>query len=208
VPELHQGLVVEPQPGNVAGFGCAHQRRRRWTQRAPLREADEFVARLGPVPAFGHAVCRADRVGQQRAQQPQREFAGSYAFVTLRVLIDDRVDARGAGAAGLAEGDVLTCDVLQFDRDVFEHVAEPGAFVFAHAAKKSARLAIRAAVFGEARERSRKSVDERAAEPARGPVLEFTQVEFEPDDGEMCVKRRPDVNGPVQDAHSRLPPSL
>ena len=48
--------------------------------------------------------------------------------------------------------------------------------------------------------------DEGVAEPARGPVLEFAQVEFEPDDGEMSVKRRPDVNGPVQDAQSRLPP--
>ena len=171
-----------------------------------MRKANELVACLGPVPAFGHAVCGADRVGQQRAQQPQREFAGSDALVALRIFVDDRVDARRAGAARLAEGDVLTRDVLQFDRDVFEHVAEPGAFVLAHAAEKAARLAIRAAVFGKAGERGRESVDEGVAETARGPVLEFAQVEFEPDDGEMCVKRRPDVNGPVQDAHSRLPP--
>jgi hypothetical protein len=208
VSELHQRLVIQAQPGDVAGFGRTHERRRRRSQRAALREANEFVARFGPVPAFGHAFGRADCVGQQRAKQPEREFAGGDALVTLRVFIDDRVDARCAGAARLAERDVLARDVLQFDRDVLEHVAEPGAFVFAHAAEKAARLAIRAAVFGEAREGGGKPVDERAAEAARGPVLEFTQVEFEPDDGEMCVKRRPDVYGPIQDAHSRLPPCL
>ena len=187
-------------------FGRAHQRCRRRAERTALREADELVARLGPVPAFGHAVRRADRVGQQRAQQPQRQFAGGDAFVALRVFVDDRVDARRAGAARLAERDVLAGDVLQFDRDVLEHVAEPGAFVLAHAAEEAARLAIRAAVLGEAGQGGGEPVDERAAEPAGGPVLELAQVEFEPDDGEMCVKRRPDVDGPVQDAHPRLPP--
>ena len=60
---------------------------RRW------READELVARLGPGPALGHAVRRADRLGQQRAQQPQAELAGRDALVALRVLVDDRVHA-------------------------------------------------------------------------------------------------------------------
>ena len=45
-----------------------------------MRKANELVACLGPVPAFGHAVRGADRVGQQRAQEAQREFAGSDAF--------------------------------------------------------------------------------------------------------------------------------
>ena len=52
----------------------------------------------------------------------------------------------------------------------------------------------------------RKTVDEGIAEASCGPVLEFTKVELEPNDGEMGVERRPDIHGPIQDAHPRLPP--
>ena len=133
-----------------ACFRGAHQRCGRRTQRTALRKADEVIARFGPVPALGTLSPRAERVGQQRAQQAQPELARGDAFVTLRVFVDDRVDAGLVGAAGLAERDVFAGDVLQLDRDVLEHVPEPGAFVFAHAPEKAAGLAIRAAVFGQA----------------------------------------------------------
>ena len=154
------------------GLRCAHQRRRRRSERAFLREADELVAGLGPVPAFGHGVGRADTLRQQRAQQAQPELAGRDAFVALRVFVDDRVHARLTGAAGLAEGDFLARDVLQFDRDVLEHVAEPRPLVFAHAPEESAGLAVGAAMLGEPGKRCGERVDECAAEPARGPGLE------------------------------------
>ena len=54
------------------------------------------------------------------------------------------------GAARLAEGDFLARHVLQLDRDVLEHMAQPGAFVFAHPAQEAAGLAIGAAVLGQA----------------------------------------------------------
>ncbi len=204
--ELHQRLVVQTQPRNAAGFRGTDQRRGRRAQRAPLREADELVTRLRPAPAFGHAVLRADRLRQQRAKQTQAELAGRDAFVALCVLVDDRVHARCAGTARLAEGDALAGDVLQFDCHVLEHVAQPGAFVLAHAAEEATRFTIRAAVFSQAGERGRKPVDERIAQPAGGPLLELAQVELNTNDWKMSVERRSNVNGPVQDAHSRLPP--
>ena len=105
--ELHQRLVVQPQPRDAARFGRAHERRGGRPQRTPLRETDELVARLGPAPALGHGVGRAHRLGQQRTQQAQPELARGDAFVALLVLVDDGVDARRVGAARLAESDAL-----------------------------------------------------------------------------------------------------
>ncbi len=107
--------------------------------------------------------------------------------------------------ARLAEGDVLAGDVLQLDRDVLEHVAEPGALVLVHAADEAAGLAIRAAVLGEAGQGRDQPVDEAFAEPGRRPGLEFAEVEFQPDDRKVRVVRRPDVDGAVEDAHAGRP---
>ena len=52
VAQLHQRLIIEAQPGNAVIFGRAHQCGRRGSERAPLREADEFVARL--LPSSNH----------------------------------------------------------------------------------------------------------------------------------------------------------
>ena len=205
VAQLHQRLVVETQPWDVACFGGPYQRRGRRTERAPLRKADELVASFRPVPALGHAAGGSNRIGKQRAQQAQAEFARRNAFVTLRVFVHDRVNARCFGAAGLAERDALAGDVLQLDRDVFEHVAEPRAVVLAHAPEKPAGLAIRAAVFLQARKGRGETVDERRAEPAGRPFLEFAEVEVELDDGEMRIERRSDVHGTIEDPHDFLP---
>ena len=171
VAELHERLIVEPQPRNAARFRRTHQRCGRRSERAALREADEVVARFRPAPAFGHRAGRAQRLGQQRAQQPQAELAGGDAFVALRVFVDDGVDAGLAGAARLAERDFLARDVLQLDGDVLEHVAEPRALVLAHAPQESAGLAVRAAVLGEAGQRRGQAVDILVARACRSATL-------------------------------------
>ena len=74
--------------------------------------------------------------------QPQAEFPCRDAFVALRVFVDHAVDAGLVCATRLAEGHVLAGDVLQLDRDVLEHVAEPRAVVFAHTAEKAAGFPI------------------------------------------------------------------
>ena len=186
-------------------MGSAHQRRSGGPERASLRETDELVARLGPAPALGHDVSRTNRIRQQRAEQAQPEFARGDAFVALLVLVDDRVDARRSGAARLAESDLLAGDVLQLDRHVLEHMTEPGALVLAHAAEEAARLVVGTAVLRETRQCRGQCVDEAGAETCRRPLLEVTEVELEPDDREMGVERRADVNGTIEDAHIGLP---
>ena len=102
--------------------------------------------------------------GSSECSSFSAEIAGRDALLLLRVLVDhvSRRRAIVADAARLAERDVLAGDVLQLDRDVLEHVAEPGAVVLAHAADEAAGLAIRAAVVGQARQRRDQPVDEAA----------------------------------------------
>ena len=50
--QLHQRLIIEPQPGDAVPLGGAHQRGGRGSQRAALREADELIARLLPTPVI------------------------------------------------------------------------------------------------------------------------------------------------------------
>ena len=70
VAQLHERLIVEPQPRNAARLRGTHQRRGRRTERPTLREPDEIVARLRPAPSFGHRAARLQRRRQQRTQQP------------------------------------------------------------------------------------------------------------------------------------------
>ena len=135
-------------------------------------------------------------------QHDQEEFARRNAFLALRVFVDDRIHARLVHAARLAERDVLTRDVLQFDRDVFEHVPQPGALAFAHAPDESAWLAVRAAVLFETGQGGHEAVDETGTEAPGRPLFEFAQVQFEPDDREMRVQRRADENRAVEYAHA------
>src|SRR3546814_2944537 len=64
-------------------------------------------------------------------------------------------------SSDVCSSDRLAGDVLQFDRDVLEHVTEPGALVLAHAPDEAARLAVRAAVVGETGQRRDQSSEER-----------------------------------------------
>ena len=187
MPELDQGLVIEPQPRDVPLLGRVHQRGGGRSERAALRKADVFVARRRPVPAFRHAARRPQLFGQQREEQAHGELAGGDAFLALGVLVDDGVEARPVEAARLAERDVLAGDVLQLEGDVLEHVPEPGALVLVHATDEAARLAVGAAVLGEAGEGGDEPVHEFLAEAARGPGLELAEVQLQPDDREACV---------------------
>ena len=211
VTQLHQRLVVQAQPRDLARFRRAYERGSGRPERTPLCETDEFVARLGPAPTLGHAAARPDFLRQQRAQEPEAQLTRRDALVALRELVHHGVDARAlVDAACLAEGDVFAGDVLQLDRDVLEHVAQPRPLAFAHASEKAARLAIGAAVLGEAGQCDGEPVDVTGTEPAGGPGLQFAQVELETDDRKPRVVRGSDVNGTVEDAHgvySGAPPA-
>src|SRR3546814_1856863 len=87
-------------------------------------------------------------------------------------------DVCSSDLAGLAEGDVFAGHVLQLDRHVLEHVTQPGALAFAHAADEAARFAVRAAVFGQARQRLDQGVDEGRPQLRGRPGFERAQVEL------------------------------
>src|SRR5882757_8194737 len=109
-----------------------------------------------------------------------RIAAGSRdAFVALRVFVDNGIDAGTAGAAGLAERDLLAGNILKFDGDVLENMPEPRTLIFAHASKETSRLPIGTSMFDQTGQCFRQGIDKFAAEPAGRPGLEIAQVEFE-----------------------------
>ena len=200
IAQLDQRLAVEPDPRDVARLGGLHDRRRARSECAALREADERVALPREVERVGLLAC-AQRFGQERVDEPDRELRRLEPFVLVLVLEDHVVDARLVGAARLAEGDPYSCDVLQFDRDMLEHMPEPGALVLGHAADEATRLAVRTAVLVQPGQSGEQAVDERAAEPRGGPLLERAEVELEADDREVRVERGADIDRTFEDPH-------
>ena len=103
------------------------------------------------------------------ADDALREIPRRQPDLLFDVAVDDVVLPPGQMiAAGLAEGDGFPGDVLQLDGHVFEHVAEPGALVLAHAPQEAAGLAIRAAVLGQPRLCCRMRFDEGRPQPPGG----------------------------------------
>ncbi len=143
--------------------------------------------------------------GSSEHRRRERQFARGNAFLALGIFIDDGIEPRAIHAPGLAEGDVLAGDVLQLERHVLEHVAEPGALVLVHAADEAAGFAVGTAVLGEAGQCRNQAVDETLAELARRPGLERAEVELQPDDWKARVVRRADIDGAVEDAHAGRP---
>ena len=205
VAELHEALVIEPDPRDVARFGSAHECSRARSQGAALREADELVARLFEHEALGDSISGSQRMGQQREQQQQPELAGLDADFRLLELEHDLVDARGSRRARLAEGDARARGVLQLDRDMLEHVAQPGALVLGQAADEAARLAVGAAVLAQARECFDQSIHERFAQLHARPLLQLAEIDDEADDGEVGVKAGAEIDGGVEQLHGVEP---
>ena len=209
VAELDQALAVQPQPGDVALLGRRHQGRRARAQRLALGEADEAVAAALEVEMLGVEVGRAQLRRQEGVEQLEAELARLQADLRLLVLVDDEVLAGLARAPGLAEGDGRAGDVLQLDRDMLEHVAEPGALALVQAADEAAGLAVGAAVLVQARAgSSSRAVDEAGAQPLGRPFLERAQVQRQPDHREQGVDVGADIDLRVQDLHGDLPTAL
>ena len=120
--ELDEGVLVEPDPRDVARDGLVEDRLGRRTERRPLGAQDEALELGLPVEL---------RVGlDEVVDQPDGEPAGGEADVLVDVAVDDVVDARLAlDLAGLAAPDVVTDDLLEGERAVLGDVAEPGALV-------------------------------------------------------------------------------
>src|SRR5581483_11064355 len=133
------------------------------------------------------------------------ELAGRDALISLLVLVDDRIDPGRSCTASLAERHFLAGNVLQLDGHMLENVTEPGPLILAHAAQKPAGLAVRAAVFGQTGKCCDEPLDERVAEAARGPLLQSSQIELEPDDRKARVQGWANVDRTIEDAHGAIP---
>ena len=161
VAELHQRLVVEAQPGDAAALGRAHQRGGRGAERAALREADELIARLGPVPA----------VAAPRRPDGARRAAGSTAVAGRarrpryphRAARTRRRRCRRPGAPALRVLPKVTSSPAMFCSSMATCSSTCPSQVPSSSRmrrKKPARLAVRAAVLRQAGKRARKRVDE------------------------------------------------
>ena len=160
------------------------------------------VSRRSSQSNAGVEVVGPQRGRQQRVQQVEREIGGLDADVVLLVLEHHVVHAVAAGLARLAEGDVHTGGVLHLDHDMFEHMAQPGAFVFRHAADEAARLAVAAAMFAQAGQPFNSGVDKAGTQSHGRPGFEHTEVHFESDDREVGVVTGPDVDVAIEDLHA------
>ena len=87
--------------------------------------------------------------GRRLRRSLRGEAAGLQADIFLDVGVDDVVLAVIAVAAGLAEGHLGACDVLELDRDVLQDMAHPGAFVLGQPTHEPAGLAVGAAMLVE-----------------------------------------------------------
>ena len=201
VAELDETLVVQPKPGDAALFRRVHDARGAGAEGAALRIANEVVAADDQVERVVEVACRAQLAGQQRVQQVERDVGRLDAHVLLLVLEHHVVHARARRFPRLAERHLHARDVLELDRDVLQHMPEPGAFILRHPPDKPARHAVRAPVLVQPRQRLEQLRDESRAEPARGPLFELTEVELQADDGKVRVMARADVGRPVENLH-------
>ena len=191
--ELHQGVLVEADPRDVAADRLLDDRRGRRAERHPLGPAQEHVQLLGEV----EALLRPDQV----VDQADRQLSGGQADPLVAVGVDHVVDAAAAlDLPGLAPAQVVAGLLLQLQRDVLGDVAEPGALV--HPLEEAAGHAARAGVPGQARQQLLQAGRE-PVQGVGGVVLEAAEVEHEVDRGLVGPQVGPAVDTRLEDGQVR-----
>ena len=187
LPQLHQAVAVEPDPGDVARDRLVDDGLGRGPERRALRDADEPLQRAPAKSSVASASSGATRwLTSATAMRP-----ASRPDLLLAVLEDDVVATGLAGGAGLADAHIGAREALQLERDVLRDVAHPGAV--REAAEEAAPPAERAGVvLHRGQQRHERLVE--ARDGVRGVLLEHAQVDRHPDDRAAD----PDV-GPAQD---------
>ena len=172
VAELHQVAVGQADRRDAAlggGIDDVRGATGRGSSGRPVSVSSATVAcrSNGRVVDGGH---------QQRVAGLQRGAADALVARAEGHLVDAAV----GGGAGLAEAGLHAGQVLQFEHDVFEDVAGPGAV--AQALEEAAALADAAAVFDQARQPGGQAFVQ-AGEGVRRTVFELADVEPGFDDG-------------------------
>ena len=121
VAELDERLVVEADRRDIAqrrlveeGLGRGPERESLGEQDQPFELGSEVEGRIG-----------LDEV----VDEAHGELAGGHADALLRVRVDDVVQPRLAGPAGLAAADLRARLALELERDVLGDMPDPGALV-------------------------------------------------------------------------------
>ena len=168
--QLDEGLVVEPDVGDVAASGLVEDGLGRWSEGCPVGEQDEAFQ-------LGNEIER--RIGlHEVVQEANREPAARQAHLLLAVSVDDVVLSRGSRSPGLAPGGRAAGFALELQGDVLGHVSHPGAV--AQPLDKPAGTVQRTTVIVKAG----KQVDEDIGEVrqrVQGPVLERAEVHEQAD---------------------------
>jgi hypothetical protein len=172
--ELHEGVAIEPDVGDVAARRLIEDRLGAWAECLALGEQDEPLE-------LAHEVDRDRWVvrGDEVIDEGNGDLAGLDPDVLLAVLVNDVVAAVLAGAARLAVADVRAGEVLELERDVLGDVAHPRAV--AEPRDEPAAPAEAAGVVLEARQQADKSVCE-ARDLVRREVLKDAEIDDHPDD--------------------------
>ena len=169
--ELDQGVLVEPDPRDVARHGLVEDRLGGGAERRTLRAQDEALELLVPVEL---------RVGlDQVVDQPHREPGGGEPHLLVGVAEDDVVEALLAlHAARLAAPDVVADHLLERQRGVLGDVPQPGALV--EPLHEPAALAAGAGVLAQPGQHLEQVVGE-AGDRVGGEPLERAEVDDEVD---------------------------
>src|SRR6516225_1534465 len=100
------------------------------------------------------------------------------------IFVDDVVVAIRTRGSRLAESDVRTRHLLQFNGYMLHDMAEPRAIAFRHAPHESAGGLIRAAMLCEAWQTAEQTIDESPTEAPGRPLLQHAQIDGISDDRE------------------------
>jgi hypothetical protein len=165
VAELHQVAAVQTQMRDAALGGAGHDV---CGARAEVGVVD------GLAHGFNGAIDSGRAVVHQVHQQPVSVGQCGARHDLVAGAEDHAVDAALRGAARLAETGGHAGQVEQLDDQVFEHMAEPGAF--AQPLAETPGLADAAMVLRQGRQRRTQAVD-KTGQLVRGPVLQRAEVE-------------------------------
>src|ERR1700738_4369790 len=103
------------------------------------------------------------------------------------IFVDDIVVAIRTRGSRLAESDVRTRHLLQFDGFMLHSTAEPRILAFRHGPHRSAQGLVRAAMRCEARQTAEQTIDDSLTEPPGRPLLQHAQIDGISNDRKMCV---------------------
>ena len=169
--ELHERVLVQPDPRDVAGDGLVDDRLRGGAERRALRAQDERVQLVDEVEV---------RVGlDEMVHQAYGEPGRLEPDLLVDVPEDDVVAALvSLDLTGLAAPDVVADDLLQRQGGVLGDVTEPGALV--QPLHEAAATAAGAGVLAQAGQRLEQAVGE-LGERVGGVLLEHAEVDHEVD---------------------------